>query len=138
MAQIAFKEKTIFDREGNSIVVISADSIKRAFKKVKEDVNQLRSEIVENKQILANQAEIIKQLLDRLEDIVRIKNKIGELEAIIESRKNQLDNETKKLLVVMSDKINYLYEKMNKLEEESILKSLIKQRTIILSRFITT
>ena len=119
MAQITLMEEKILDREGNTIVVISADSIRKAFKKVKEDVNQLRSEIVEIKQVLANQAEVIRQMLDKLEDITKIKSKVGELEAVVENRKQKLDDETKKLLLVMSDKINYLYEKINKLEEEN-------------------
>ncbi|HIQ51104.1 MAG TPA: hypothetical protein EYH54_03975 [Nautiliaceae bacterium] len=119
MAQISFTEERILDKEGKTIVVISADSIRKAFKKVKEDVNQLRNEIIESKQVLINQADVIRQILDKFEDITKIKSKLGELEAVLENKKQRLDDETKKLLLVMSDKINYLYERINKLEEEN-------------------
>ena len=119
MTQVLLREETIRDKEGNVIVVISADSIRKAFKKVKEDVNLLRNEIIDIKQILTNQAEVIKQVIDKLEDINKLKSKVNELEAVTNFKKQKLDDETKKLLVMLSDRINYLYERINKLEEEN-------------------
>lgn len=115
--QILQEEK--IQNKGKTIVIIAAESIKRAFKKVKEDIEKIKNEILTLRQAQVNQAEVIKTLIEKFDEVNKVKVKLAEIESKIENKKEEENNDLKRIIINLNNKIDYLIEKVAELEKEN-------------------
>jgi len=98
------------------VKVLSPESIKRAFKKVKEDVENIKKEIDFLKQNQFNHAEVMREIIEKFDDINKLKVEINELK----NTKQFFNKENEKLLINLHRKIEFLLERVNSLEKENL------------------
>jgi len=134
MMETQLQEERIQTKQGKTIVIIAAESIKRAFKKVKEDINMLKNEILKVKEVQVNQAEVLRNLIEKFDEITNLKKKVSELEAKVEQKNDLLNEETKKILMNLNGKVDYLIQKIAELEKEN---EKLKEENAILKRIVS-
>jgi DNA repair exonuclease SbcCD ATPase subunit len=98
------------------IKVLSPESIKKAFKKVKEDITNIKKEIEFLKQNQFNHAEVMREIIEKFDDINKLRAEVNELK----NTKQFFNKENEKLLINLHKKIEFLLERINNLEKENL------------------
>jgi DNA repair exonuclease SbcCD ATPase subunit len=98
------------------IKILSPESIKKAFKKVKEDITSIKNELEFLKQNQINHAEVMREIIEKFDDINKLKMEVNELK----NTKQFFNKENEKLLMNLHKKIEFLLERVNDLEKENL------------------